>query len=124
MSTRIAKNCVNRCTRGVLQTHLGLEASQFAQFNLTDDIIDREVDLILSLPLCTGTKAVNFDQFDLFESPLFPNLAIMENEYDQTFSFAGKLGGTYDDYHHPTPALARPMIVANNVIDKINAANN
>ena len=74
MSTEIAKNCVNRRTRGILQTHLGLEASQFAQFNLTDDIIDREVDLILSLPLCTGTKAVDFDQFDFLNPQYFPIL--------------------------------------------------
>ena len=81
-STKIAKNCANRRTRAILQTHLGLEASQFPQFNLTDNIINREVDLILSLPLCTGTQAVDLGQFNLFKSPIFPNLAVMKNEYN------------------------------------------
>ena len=123
MSTKIAKNCANRHTRAILQTHLGLEASQVPQFNLTVNIIDREVDLILSLPLCTGTQAVDLAQFNLFKSPMFPNMTIMRNEYDQTYSIAGRLGGTYADYHHPSPALARPMVVTQNVIDKIKAIN-
>ena len=81
--------------------------------------MEREVDLIMSLPLCLGTQSVNLAELNLFKSPVFPNIAVMKNDYNHTYSFSGKLGGSYDDYHHPMPRLARPMTVTQSVIDRI-----
>ena len=99
--------------------HFGLKAAQFTQFNLDDNTMEREVDLIMSLPLCLGTQSVNLAELNLFKSPVFPNITVMRNDYDHTYSFSGKLGGSYDDYHHPMPGLARPMTVIQSVIDRI-----
>ena len=40
-----------------------------------------------------------------------PNLSILKNPLDDTFSFAGAFGGRSTDYYHPIPEHRRNMMV-------------
>ena len=93
MSTKIAKNCANHDTRRLLQIHFGLEAAQFSKFNLDDSTMEREVDFILSLPLCLGTQPVNLAQLNLFKSPMFPNITVMRNDMTRLTPSQGSYEG-------------------------------
>ena len=79
MHTNIAKSCPDELIRKLFQIHFVLEVNQFSLFKLDDSTNHKEVDIIMSLPLTLQTKSVHPSKFNLFHSPLFPNIEIMEN---------------------------------------------
>ena len=119
MKSVIRKSCPDRSVRKLLVTHFGLEPNDFHKYNLDDQTIDKEIDILMSLPLVLETRYVNPYELDLFKSPLFSNIKIMQNQYTDSFLFAGKLGGSSDLYDHPIVEMRREMRVNERVVSQL-----
>ena len=85
MNNQISKHFPDRFIRKFLQTHFGVEPKDFALFNLDDKTIDKDIDLIMSLPICLEINSIEPAQLNLFKSPLFPKLSVMKNPYNKPF---------------------------------------
>ena len=75
---KISKNAPSRAHRNLICDNYGLDEWRLNEFNLHDYAIDEPVSILLGIHLGLNKKPVNPQSLGLLNTPIMPNLKIIQ----------------------------------------------
>ena len=75
----ILKHCQTRNHRKQIQEHYGLEQYRLEEINLTDEIIDQPISILLGINVGLNQQVIDPTSLNLFSTPVIPSLPMEAN---------------------------------------------
>ena len=91
----------------------------FDNTRLKDFTLEQHIGVLLEIELGLEQESINPKSVGLFDTPILPNLKVIQNPINGMMCFAGKMGGRYFDFEHPISEFRKKMKISQKVINMI-----